>query len=262
MNSIHINVKSIALDLLRRAWIMILAFIIVFMGSYYLTESKKVPNYTASSNVLVYPSIASATEGETTTPFVTATAVASQGLINLLTVMITMDASTDIIMKNLDAMDGTEDGVFVGSSGVVYTQQRIGSMIRLASVSETFVMSVTVSCPTASDAVMISNAACNAVPEIVEEVIHSGYAKVLQTTSSAIKSNLPSYRKPFTYGLIVAFLIAAVVIMLNIFDTRVHSKDEVTADYGMLVLGEIPHFSTSHKPTERGYYDEKAKQQE
>lgn len=248
MRSLHIHYKSILLDLLRRAWLIVLAFLIVFLTTYFMVEKKKVPYYTANADVLVYPS---EDASKNTSSFVTSTDHAALGLINLLKVLITKDVSTQIIMEHLDPLDGVIDGKYIGSSGITYSQRTIGAMLRLASANDTRTMGVSVSAATAEDAVMIVNAAGEAMPEIVKDVVGSGYAKPLQYSDSAIKSNLPSYRKPFTYASVIAIILAAIIIMLNIFDSRIHSKEEIINEYGLLMLGEIPHFSARRNSGER-----------
>lgn len=248
MRTVTINIKSILLDLLNRAWIIILAFLIGLLGNYFLFERRKVPTYTSSATLFISTVMdarlpdGSVDPSNITNYYYSITISNASQLINLLQIVLPKDVCTHIIMEELDAVDGVADGKFTGNAGRVYSPYEIGAMTTIAQVKESVVMSVSSTTANAQDSVAIVNAVCNSMQRILNEVVGRGQVTPLQLAASASVTNLPSYRQPLIYGLLAALIVCAVIVFINIYDTRIHSKDEIVNIYRLTVLGEIPHF--------------------
>ena len=155
-------------------------------------------------------------------------------------------------MDELDTLDGTADGVFTSAvSGRKYTAAAIKGMVNLSSVNNTEVMAVRVTCGDETDAITIADAIVDVVPLVVEDIINSGYAKKVDSAYRSGTGNMPGLTKPAAIGLVAAALVSGIIILISTFDTRIHTKDDITAVYNVPIIGEIPDFSG--KTNERYY---------
>lgn len=248
MEHFYINYKGMLIALLRMSWLMLLAFILVFFGVYYTRETSKTPVYSATATMYV----SNNSEGITSGSYSTNTAYSAKALISVCSVVIKSNKAMNSIMTRLDEVDGVADGVYTGADGSVYTAASIKASIRVASVSDTEVMSISLSTRSREDSAAIVNAIISVVPEIIINIIHVGYAEVLDTAYFSGTANLPSTQTPMTYGFIAVVIIALGTVLVTLLDTRIHSKEELTSIYKLPVLGEIPNFAT--KQTERYHY--------
>lgn len=248
MENLNVNLKSIFFDILRRAWLIILAFLIGTGGFYFLFEKRKVVNYTSSAKLFISatidPSLVGSADAADLTSLIYSVSISNAAqLVNLLTIILPTDVCAEKVMAELDKIDGTADGVFTGATGTKYSPAVIGNMVKLAQVKDSVIMSVTATTACAEDSVSIVNATCGAMQDILDNVVGRGKVSPLQLAKNSLESNLPTIRKPLIVGLVAALAVVMLVVLLNIFDTRIHSKEEIVSNYHLTVLGEIPHFS-------------------
>ena len=191
-----------ALLLLRHAWIILLAFLLCFILTYFAVERPKVPVYSATATMYVSPG--------SSTYYSSGNQLNAQALINVCNVIVKSNRALTSVMDELDTLDGTADGVFTSAvSGRKYTAAAIKGMVNLSSVNNTEVMAVRVTCRSSADAVTIADAIVDVVPVIIEDTIRSGYAKKVDAASPSGMGNLPSFKKPMIYGLVAAAAAAA-----------------------------------------------------
>ncbi len=245
-----IDLKSTALLLLRHAWIIILAFLLCFIMTYFVAERPKTPVYYATATM--YVSNLSRDNVSSSTYYSSGNQLSAQALINTCNVIVRSNTAMTKVMEELDTLDGVEDGVFVSAvSGRKYTAAAIKGMINLSSVNSTEVMAVRVTCADSTDAMTIADAIVDVVPLVVEDIIRSGYAKKVDSAYASGMGNIPGLTKPAIVGFIAAVIVSAVVVLISAFDTRIHTKDDVIAVYNVPIIGEIPDFSG--KNNERYY---------
>lgn len=239
-----IDLKAMALLLLRHAWIIILAFLLCFILTYFAVERPKVPVYSATATMYVSPG--------SSTYYSSGNQLNAQALINVCNVIVKSNRALTSVMEELDTLDGTADGVFTSAvSGRKYTAAAIKGMVNLSSVNNTEVMAVRVTCGDETDAIIIADAIVDVVPLVVEDIINSGYAKKVDSAYRSGTGNMPGLTKPAAIGFFAAALVSAIIILISTFDTRIHTKDDITAVYNVPIIGEIPDFSG--KTNERYY---------
>ena len=243
-----IDIKSIVLLLLRRIWILILAFLLCFIFTYCMFERPKVPVYSATAMMYV----SNTSRENSSSPFSSSNQANALALINTCSVIVKSNSAMAKIMDELDTIDGTADGVYVSAaSGTKYTAAAVAGMVSLSSVNNTEVMAVRVTCRSSADAVTIADAIVDVVPVGFEVRIRSGDAKKVDAASPSGMGNRPSFKKPMIYGLVAAAAAAAVIILINSLDTRIRSKEDIISVYNVPVIGEIPDFAG--KNNERYY---------
>ncbi len=232
-----INFKELFFLLLRRLWAMILAFAIVFGGWYYFKEMPKRPYYTARATMFVSNS------GDTKNYYSAGDTYNAQALIETCGVVI----KTDRVVSEVSEVLGGK-----------YSDAVIRSSISVSSVSETEVMEIKCTTDDPVKSADICNAVLQVVPSVLKERIKVGAAEILDTASvPTAASNLPSFHDPFVYGLLAAAIVAAGIVISYLLDTRIRSKEEITAQYGIPILSEIPNFTMRPKEKYRSYYEYK-----
>ena len=128
-------------------------------------------------------------------------------------------------------------------TGGKYTWEEIGSMMTVAPVNETELLSVSVTAGSPDDAYNIASAIINKAPEQLGTIFISGDIEVID---EADYPELPVSRGVvkntgigFMAGLVVGCIIAFV---LNMMDRAVHSSSDLTDRYDNIpYLGEIIH---------------------
>lgn len=230
-----VDFKDIAILLLRRAWAIILAFAICFGYIYYTKEITKVPMYTASATMYVSNS------NDTKYIYSSSDVYNASALIDTCSVVIKTNTVMELVVEELDGK---------------YSQSYIKSCINVFSVNETEVMQITATTPDAQGSADICNAVLKVIPQILKDKIKVGAANVLdEAVIPTSCTNLPSFKKPVIYGLGGAVIVAAVVIIAYLLDTRIKSKEEITEQYGLPILSDIPNFNIKTKERYNNYYE-------
>lgn len=221
--------------LLRRIWILILCFALCFGYIYYTKETVKVPLYTASASMFVSNS------NDVKYYYSTSDTFNAQKLIETCSVVIKTNKVIDQVVERLDGK---------------YSAGAIRSSINVTSVDETEVMKITCTTDDPYKSAEICNAILDVVPDILKECIKVGAAEILDEAQiPTVKTNLPSIRQPLIYGAAAAAVAAIIIVVAYLLDTRIKSKEEITAQYGIPVLSDIPNFNVKAKERYRTYYE-------
>lgn len=232
-----IDFRDLGVLLLRRIWILVLCFALCFGYIYYTKETVKVPMYTASATMYVSNS------NDVRYYYSTSDTYNAQKLIETCSVVI---KTNRVIDKVVDQLDGK------------YSAGAIRSSINVASVSETEVMRITCTTEDPQKSAEICNAVLVVVPDILKECIKVGAAEILDKAGVPTSpTNLPSIKQPAVYGVAAAVVAAVVIVVAYLLDTRIKSKEEITAQYGIPVLSDIPNFNVKAKERYRTYYEHK-----
>lgn len=230
-----VDFRDVALLLLKRIWLIILAFVLCFGYTYYAKETTKVPLYTATAKMFVTNS------NDTKYYYSSSDSYNALQLIETCSVVIKTNSVMEQIAQELDNK---------------YSIPTIRGSISVSSENETEVM--VISCVTADPQASadICNAVLEVVPTILKEKIKVGAAEILDTASVPTTcTNLPSYRQPTIYGMLAAGVVAVVIVLAYLLDTRIRSKEEITAQYGIPVLSDIPNFNIKTKERYQTYYE-------
>ncbi len=230
-----IDFRDLGLLLIRRFWILVLCFALCFGYIYYTKETVKVPLYTASATMYVSNS------NDVRYYYSTSDTYNAQKLIETCSVVI---KTNKVIDKVVDQLDGK------------YKASEIRSSISVSSIQETEVMQIICTTTDPNKSAEICNAILVVVPSILKENIKVGAAEILDEAQvPQTKTNLPSFRQPFIYGIAAAAVAGVIIVVAYLLDTRIKSKEEITAQYGIPVLSDIPNFNVKAKERYRTYYE-------
>ena len=114
----------------------------------------------------------------------------------------------------------------------------------IASRNETEVLDVRAVDTDPARAELIVNAALESAKEMIKTTIGSGAVEIIDRANRPEKPAGPNTaRNALTGGILGVFLGALLVFLLDRFDTRVKSQEDLTEKYSVPVLGMIPSFA-------------------
>ncbi|MBR6917748.1 MAG: hypothetical protein IKN38_06145 [Clostridia bacterium] len=249
---LDIDFKDLAMLLLKRLWVMIICFAILFSYKWFFVEQKKSPLWTSSATMYVTSS------NQTKTIFSTSDTYNAQNLIKTCAVVIQTNQVRQQIADQLNSMEAAKAEAAAEEGQTyepyVFNSGNIGS-ISISSIDSTEVMSIAVTTSDPNKSVDVCNAILKVVPKILKEKIMVGAANPIDSAQSPYKSNLPAMKSAIVYGLIGAAIAAVVIIIIYLLDNRIRSKEEVTQQYGISILSDIPNMNAKTKERYKTYYE-------
>jgi len=122
-----------------------------------------------------------------------------------------------------------------------YSYKDIIEMTSLFQVNETNILTIKTISYDEKDSYVICKNMVNYAKEELLRVFEEGNVKIIDLPDVEPKVVIPNATERaiimFMFGVIVAL---AVLVMYNMFDTRISSADELTEKYNIPVLGEVP----------------------
>lgn len=129
-----------------------------------------------------------------------------------------------------------------------YTAAQIRNMIVMDSLNNTEILSITVKGKDAEDVYKITRSIVRNAPDELIRVVEAGSVKVLDDASETIAPVSPNIRKNTFIGVFIGLVLGAfIVIILELFDTRIKSGEEISRRYKEPLLGEIPSLMSRSK---------------
>ena len=216
-----ISVIEIINMMLTFWWFIVILAVLVGGATYTYFKVSSIPVYKSTSRIYIN------TEGQQTSTDVNANALV--GAANLLPTYIEVLQSKTFLDKVSDDLDNK------------YTTKEILEMITLEAVTDTNIILMNVKNPDAHVAYLVCSSIVNNAPAEIARVFGGGSTKLTEYPEEADKAEPMHTARNAIIGFIAGAVIAMVIIFLvNMFDTRVKSKDELISKYGLPILGEVP----------------------
>jgi len=251
---LDIDFKDLGLLLLKRFWLIIIAFALFFSYKWWFVEQRKVPTYTASASMYVTNS------NEMKYIYSSSDNYNAQSLIKTCGVVITTEGVRGQIADQLNSMEASKVDA-AAEEGKTYEpiEYNAGNLgvIQISSVAETEVMSISVTTGDRQRSVDVCNAILKVVPKVLKEKIMVGAANPLDTAEDAYRGNMPSLKSAILFGFIGAAAMAVILVIAYLLDNRIRSKEEITDQYGIPVLSDIPNFNVKSKERYQTYYEQR-----
>ena len=216
-----ISVVDIINMMLTFWWFIVIFAIFVGGATYTYFKVSSIPEYKSTARIYVN------TEGQQTSTDVNANAIA--GAANLLPTYIDVLQSKQFLSKVSDDLDNK------------YSISDIKEMLSLEGVTDTNIISISVKHADAHVAYLVCSSLVNNAPTEISRVFGGGSTKLTEYPEEAKSPVGMHTARNAAVGLIIGAVIAMLIIFLvNLFDTRVKSKDELIAKYNLPIIGEIP----------------------
>ena len=113
--------------------------------------------------------------------------------------------------------------------------------LEFSAVKDTELFEIVVSAPTPNIAFKIANSIAKLAPSGVEQIVKIGRTEIVDTPVVASKQSSPNVLINTIIGALIGFIGSCVVIViLDMFNTKIKSKKDITDRYAVPILGSIP----------------------
>lgn len=229
----ELDLRKLIMILLEKWWIIavsiIMAAVMTFGFFFFFVD----PVYTSEATLYVYNSD-TRTSGAITT--------------GELTVARNM-VSTYVVLLKSDSVLGEVARI----TNFGYTPQQIKGMIKASAENNTEVMRVTVENTNPVHAQAITNTLLDIGSEKIVNVMKAGSVEIIDSAKLPTKPSGPNIVLNTVIGAMLGFMISVMaILLLEMFDTKIKSEEDIKELFSIPILGVIPGFSPSS--TRKGGY--------
>ncbi len=222
----------------QKIWLIVLAGVIVAAAVFSWSAFVVTPEYSATA--MLYVNNSTISVGSSSFSISASDISASQALVK----------TYIVILKNRTTLNQVLE-----KTGLNYTYGQLSGMITAASVNNTQVFHVTVTCESAENAAVLANAIAEVLPVRVAEIIDGSSMRLVDEAVVSSRKVSPNITKNTALGFIAgAILAAAVVIVLELLDDVIHSDDYLLQNFDVPVLAKIPDLYEKPSSRKYGYY--------
>ncbi len=232
-NTIQIDLKRLFLALIKRSWIIILVSVlcagISLLYTYYFVKPKYV------SSAVFYVNNSSISIGNSVS----------------ITDLNAAKSLVDSYMVILESRSSLND--VIDYAELDYSVDQLRSMISAAPINNTEIFQVAVISENPYEAERIANSIAHILPNKITTIIEGTSAKIVDYAIIPHTPYSPNYMSNTSTGFIVGLVISALLILLiEIFDIRVHTQDDIEQTCSLPVLASVPDMFT--QSNRKGYY--------
>ena len=220
----ELDITRIIWELVHKAWIIILAGVIVASVVCLYTINCITPIYKASA--LLYVNNFSEDVQSKVVRVADTDIDTSQALVGTYIAFLSSDQVLSGVAEEL---------------GGGYTPEMIESMLSASSVNDTELFRITVSHPNPGEAERIANLVTDKSIEIVSQYLEGSSVKVVDYAEVPKEKSYPSTSKNTIMGFMAGAVLASlVIILLMLFNEKVSSEKDIEALFDEPIIGRIP----------------------
>lgn len=174
--------------------------------------------------------------------------------------------STKVSLSDLNAAQSLVDtyAVILKSRGTLekvideaqlpYTYEELNKMVETGAVNNTEIFSITVTSADPEEATKIANTIVDVLPDRISEIMDGSDVRTVDFAVVPSVKSSPSTSKNMMLGILAGFVAAcAVIIVIELMDTKIHSEDYLLTEYPDIpLLAVIP--DMNKKPGKHSYY--------
>lgn len=220
--TIEIDLKELAKNLWKRAWIIVLCAGLLAVSTFIYTKTFVKPLYTA--NVTIYVNNNSNRNNSN--------ALSSGDLavaLRLVDTYVNIIKSDSVLSEVLDR------------TGTKMTTEQVRSVLSAEPVEETEMFRVSITTTNARLSADIANTIADVAPEKIAGIIEGSSAKVIDYAKVPTRRSSPSYSKNTVIGGLVGAVLAVAGIAVHMMlDMRIKREDDLTRICNIPILGKIP----------------------
>ncbi len=236
---IEIDVQRIIGALWHRLWLVILSAVLAAVLTFVVVFYFVTPKYQASA--MFYVNNSDISVGGASLDISSADITASKDLVE----------SYIVILNSRDTLTLVKD-----HAGVPYSINALRGMISAEAVNSTEIFEVVVTSTDKQEAYKIATAIESVLPNRIDGIIDGTTAKIvdkpLDPGVNKVSQSSPDYKKCTIIGFIAGFvLMAAIVILQDVFDVTIRSEEDMTQVCKHPVLASVPDMGA---PSKGSYY--------
>lgn len=230
MNSVferEIDIKRIFMELLYKAWVIILAGVIGGGVCYLYTSKCITPIYTASA--LMYVNNFSEDVQSKVVRVTNSDIDTSQALVQTYIAFLSSD---QVLNGVADELEGK------------YTPQKLKNMMTATSVNDTELFKINISHPSPKEAEKIANVVADKAVAVISQYIDGSSIKVVDYATVPKSKSYPSTSRNTLIGFVAGAGIATIIILLLLlFNEKISNEDDLNSLFEEPVIGRIPDFN-------------------
>ena len=231
-----IDLLQIFKALWHRAWLIVLAAVILGGAGFSIAKFAIAPTY--SSSILMYVNNRKANE-QVSGSISSADISAAKSLVS----------TYSEILKSRTTMEQV-----IERAGLDYTWKELASMVTASAANNTEVMRVSVVTEDPEEAAMIANTIAEVLPIRISFVIEGANVKLVDEAVPDYHKVAPSITKYTAIGMLLGIVLAvAFAVIETLLDDTIHNEEYILRNFNCPILARIPDL-TSSGGKHYGYY--------
>ena len=234
-----IDLMQIVKSLWKKAWIIVIAMILVGIIGFSVAAFVITPTY--SSSVMLYVN-----NGMSVGDIFQLSSSQITGARSLVDTYIVMLQNRTTLNKVIEKAD------------VPYDFEDLEDMIRAESVNGTEIIRITVTSTDPYEAAQIANAIAIVLPARISEIIKGSSMEVVDSAAVNLKKVAPSITGYTVVGMLVGAIISVLVlIVIDMRDDTIRSEEYILQNYDYPILAKIPDLTNADSKSYGYYYKSK-----
>lgn len=236
-----VDLIHIVKELLRRAWLIVLAGILAAIVGFSYSSYAIKPTY--SSSIMLYVNNSSFSLGNTNFTISSSQIAAAQNLVK----------TYGVILKNRTTLERVID-----KADVSYTYGQLAGMITSEPCNDTEIMRVTVTTEDPYEAAKIANCIAEVLPVRVAEIVDGASMEVVDSAIPNLQKVAPNITRYTILGLALGMLFTGIIIAIfAMLDDTIRDEEYILQRHGCPVLAKVPDLLASGVRYQNYYYQDK-----
>ncbi len=235
-NETVIDLQRLIGAVFNKIWLVAIVSVLCAVGSFLGTFYFVTPQY--KSSAMFYVNNTNFSLGDTSLSISSSDINASKNLVN----------SYIVILKTRETLNDVID-----YAGVDLTYGQLSDMLSAASVNSTEIFKITVTSADPELATKIANAIEEILPKRIKNIIEGTSAKVVDSAVVPVNPSSPNYTENTFIGFLIGLVaMVAMIVLKEIFDTKIRTEDDITSVCKHPILAAVPDMVLTEKSD--GYY--------
>ena len=220
----ELSILEIIHILIKKIWVILLATVVGFSAAFLVSTFLIAPMYTSSCQMYVNPGNAESSTGTYIGDY--GDLQYAQKLVNSYIIIL----KTDTFLHDVAA-----------TANLPYSASQIRGMLSLSSINNTEFFEVQIESKSADDSFKLVKTITELAPSEIIRIRESDSVKIVSPATNPMGPSSPNILLNAMIGAMLGFVAAAaIVILVEVLDTRVKSEEDITSHYDIPVIGCIP----------------------
>lgn len=236
-DEIEIDLLHLLKLLWRKAWIIVIAMVLIAAMLFTYSMLFITPQYT--STAMMYVNNSSLSLGGASFTISASELSAAKSLLDVYVIIL----KTRITLENV-----------IEEADLNYTYEQLNSMVTASSVNGTEVFKISVTSSNPEEAELIADTIVHILPDRIADVVDGSSVRLVERAVCPTSKSAPNCTNYAIIGMIIGLVLSAgMIIIIDLMDTTVRDEDYLNQKYDIPVLAVVPD-AYIHKKGSYGYY--------
>ena len=223
----EMDLQQIFFLIRRKIWLIVLYILVFGAAAYAISTYLIPPMYTATASLYVY------NESTRTDEVSTYDLNTSKQLVETYIVILKSNTVLDEVSRQLEGK---------------YSADEIREMLSASVINNTEAFEINITYEDPAVAQQIANAIVDVAPSEIIRVVKAGSVEVIDYAKLPTETSFPDVVQNTVVGLLIGLVLSILyVILRKMFDTVVHSEEDLVAAFTIPVIGVIPAMKNDEK---------------